>query len=220
MNLPHLPNRRTGKPISWPSPSLPGFIVGKNFSLSTKLTLLVVIPLALTLAVTLPLTFTGLNQLSSVTSNEKLDDEILLVDKHLKLFVDDLERASLALSGDPILMVATRESNSLVVRSLLHEARMRFSLQHLEVVDVNGLNLGHEHRSGMEVNQQEINQLKALGMSELQTTKMVQTPLGWFLVSVRPIKDGANFVGSIAVGKLIDSNSLAEMNFERSDPVF
>ena len=181
--------------------------------------MLVVIPLALTLAVTLPLTFTGLNQLSSVTSNEKLDDEILLVDKHLKLFVDDLERASLALSGDPILMVATRESNSLVVRSLLHEARMRFSLQHLEVVDVNGLNLGHEHRSGMEVNQQEINQLKALGMSELQTTKMVQTPLGWFLVSVRPIKDGANFVGSIAVGKLIDSNSLAEMNFERSDPV-
>jgi hypothetical protein len=31
------------------------------------------------------------------------------------------------------------------------DSRMRFELQHLEVVDRNGLNLGHEHRTGMEV---------------------------------------------------------------------
>jgi methyl-accepting chemotaxis protein len=96
---------------------------------------------------------------------------------------------------------------------------MRFELQHLEVVDRNGLNLGHEHRTGMEVDQQQINELKSLGMSEKQTTKMVRIPEGWFLVSVRPLMDSGTFIGPIGVGKLIDSNALAEMNFERKDPI-
>jgi len=56
-------------------------------------------------------------------------------------------------------------------------------------------------------------------MSEQQTTKMVRTPEGWFLVSVRPLMDSGTFIGSIGVGKLIDSNALAEINFERKDPI-
>ncbi|MBC8279234.1 MAG: HAMP domain-containing protein [Chloroflexi bacterium] len=187
--------------------------------MSTKLTLLVVIPLALTLAVTLPLTVTGLNQLASVTSTERLEDEILLVDEHLKLFGDDLERVAEELSENLVLLEAVKNSDSLTVRSVLHQSRMGYSLQHLEVVDRSGLNLGHEHQIGMDVDQEKLNELKALGMSELQTTKTVQTPAGWFLVSVRPLKDESNFIGSIAVGKLIDSDALAAMNFGRSDPI-
>ena len=219
MNIPHLPHRRTGELFSWPSLRRPGFSLRRGFSLSTKLTLLVVIPLALTLAVTLPLTVTGLNQLASVTSTERLEDEILLVDEHLKLFGDDLERTAEDMSEDEVLLEAVKNSDSLTVRSVLHESRMRYTLQHLEVVNQNGLNLGHEHESGIEVDQAELNELKALGMSELQTTKTVQTPAGWFLVSVRPLKEESNFIGSIAVGKLIDSDALAAMNFGRSDPI-
>ena len=219
MNIPHLPHRRTGEPSTWPSLRLPGFSIRRGFSLSTKLTLLVVIPLALTLAVTLPLTVTGLNQLASVTSAERLEDEIRLVDEHLKMFGDDLERTAEDLSENMVLLEAVKNSDSLTVRSVLHESRMRYSLQHLEIVDRNGLNLGHEFQTGMDVNQEELNQLKALGMSELQTTKTVQTPAGWFLVSVRPLKDSSNFIGSISVGKLIDSDALSKMNFGRNDPI-
>ncbi|MDE0823186.1 MAG: hypothetical protein OSB07_04340 [Dehalococcoidia bacterium] len=96
---------------------------------------------------------------------------------------------------------------------------MRFELQHLEVVDRNGLKLGHEHRTGMEVDQQQINELKSLGMSEQQPTKMVRTPEGGLLVSLRPLMDSGTFIGSIGVGKLIDSNALAETNFERKYPI-
>jgi hypothetical protein len=90
MNIPRLLHREPRKSIGLGGLSLPDFSVRRGFSLSTKLTLLVVIPLALTLAVTLPLTVTGLNQLASVTGTERLEDEILLVDKRLKLFGDDL----------------------------------------------------------------------------------------------------------------------------------
>ena len=88
MNLPHLPNlsrRHMSSRYARPSIRLPKFPVLWDFSLSTKLILLVIIPLALTLAVTLPLTMTGLNKLASVTSAERLEDEIILVDKHLNL---------------------------------------------------------------------------------------------------------------------------------------
>ncbi|RUA20940.1 MAG: hypothetical protein DSY79_08810 [Chloroflexi bacterium] len=47
---------------------------------------------------------------------------------------------------------------------------------------------------------------------------MVQILGGWFLVSIRPLRDSEGIVGSVAVGKLIDFNSLADMNFGRSDP--
>ncbi|MDE0823187.1 MAG: hypothetical protein OSB07_04345 [Dehalococcoidia bacterium] len=78
-----------------------------------------VIPLALTLAVTLPLTVTGLNQLASVTGTERLEDEILLVDKRLKLFGDDLEKSASTLAENRILLESVLESDSLVVRSIL-----------------------------------------------------------------------------------------------------
>ncbi len=48
---------------------------------------------------------------------------------------------------------------------------------------------------------------------------MVQILGGWFLVSIRPLRDSEGIVGSVAVGKLIDFNSLADMNFGRSDPL-
>jgi len=187
--------------------------------LSTKLTLLVVIPLALTLAVTLPLTVTGLNQLASVTSNGRLTDEIHLVDKHLEAFGDDLERSASALAENPSILRAVLASDHLLIKSFIHESRMKYGLQHLEIVDRNGLALGHEHETGPGVDSNELDGLKALGMSELQTTKMVETQRGWFLVSIRPLLDSGQFIGSIGVGKLIDSNLLSAMNFERKDPI-
>jgi hypothetical protein len=52
-----------------------------RFSLSTKLVLLVVLPLALTLAVTLPMTGNGLNRLESKTSADRLDEEVQIINQ-------------------------------------------------------------------------------------------------------------------------------------------
>ena len=53
----------------------------RDLSFSTKLILLVAVPLAMTLAVTLPLTVTGLNRLASVIAEERLAEEVTIVDQ-------------------------------------------------------------------------------------------------------------------------------------------
>ena len=87
---------------------MPKIPILANISLSTKLILLVVIPLALTLVVTLLLTVTGLNRLASMTSTERLQDEILLVDKHFELLEKEIERAADDIVQDPAFLAMVR----------------------------------------------------------------------------------------------------------------
>ncbi len=219
MNSLNHPRRRIGATYVSPSLQFPRVYIRKDLSLSTKLVLLVVIPLALTLAVTLPLTVTGLNRLASVTSTESLEDEILLVNKQTALFEEEIHRAANRIAQDPILLAAVRASNTLDIRTILHSSRVQLGFQHLEVADENGARLGHEHQVETTLDQMAKDELGASGMVEINTTKIVQTSGGWFLISVRPLYDAGGFLGSVAVGRVIDFNTLAEINFNRSDPV-
>jgi len=190
-----------------------------NLSLSTKLILLVVIPLALTLAVTLPLTMTGLNKLASVTSAERLEDEVLLVGKHLDLFEFEIGRSADEVAGDEDLITAVQNSDTESVKEILLASRGRLGLQHLEVAGLEGHRLGHEHQGSGDIGQESIEHLTELKSSGNKKTELVSTTDGWFLVSVRPLIGPHGMVGSVAVGKLIDGRALSEMNFDRSDPV-
>ena len=187
--------------------------------MSTKLTLLVVIPLALTSAVTLPLTVTGLNKLAAVTSTERLEDEILLVDNHFERFEENLERTANDISNNPILLAAVRDSKITEIRSILHSFNIALGLQHLEVFDEKGVSFTHEHQSEATADMRSEHGGSPIAAANIETTKMTQILGGWFLVSVRPLKQDGELIGSLAVGRLIDSNALAEMNFGRSDPV-
>ncbi|MCH7736387.1 MAG: HAMP domain-containing protein [Chloroflexi bacterium] len=187
--------------------------------MSTKLTLLVVIPLAMTLAVTLPLTVTGLNKLASVTSTERLEDEVLLVDKNIGLFETELNRVADDFSQDPILLAMARESNGVAIKNILMAAKIRLGVEHLEVVDGMGMSLGHEHEPGAALDSQSMNELNALGLAKIGKTELVQTPGGWFLASARPLVDADGIMGAVVVGRLIDNKALAEMNLNRSDPI-
>ncbi|MCH7843482.1 MAG: HAMP domain-containing protein [Chloroflexi bacterium] len=219
MNLPYLSRRQTAGLDARPSFRLPRILIWADFSLSTKLILLVVIPLVLTLAATLPLTVTGLNRLASVTSTERLEDEIVLVVSHIGLFEEKLNRAADDFARDPVLLAAVRESNSLRIRTILLSSMLRFGFQHLEVVDANGVRSAYEHQAGGTLGQKSTNELNALGLAGIDTNGLVQTDGGWFLVSVRPLKDSDGFIGYVAVGRLMDFKALAEMNVERSDTI-
>ena len=63
----------------------------------------------------------------------------------------------------------------------------------------------------------DIRELPQLGLAELDVVRMVQSPSGWLMTAVRPLKDSQGLIGAITVGKLIDSAVLAELNFERSE---
>ena len=182
MNLSNHPHHRADAWYAGPSFEFPRVHTHKNLSLSTKLVLLVVIPLALTMAVTLPLTVTGLDKLASVTSAERLEDQILLVEKHLRLFQADIERAASEMARDPALLAAVQESNNQEIDSILLGSRALLRMQHLEVVDGDGSMLGHVHHAGDHAGEQAGLHLPALTGAKVGPTKREETSYGWFLL--------------------------------------
>ena len=81
----------------------------RNLSLSTKLTLLLLLPMALMLVVALPLTVSGLNRLASVTGTERLQEEVRIIEERFQHFEDQLNGAADDIAGNPILLAAVRE---------------------------------------------------------------------------------------------------------------
>lgn len=200
MNLPHLRHRPNGDSRGRSGFTWPRLPFRPNLSLSTRLTLLVVIPLVLTLAVTLPLTVTGLNKLAAVTGAERLEDEILLVDNHFEQFEENLERTANDISNDPILLAAVRDSNLMGVKSILHSFNIALGLQHLEVFDENGVSFSHEQQSEGAMDMRSEHGMAPIAAANIEITKLTQILGGWFLVSVRPLKQDGELIGSLAVG--------------------
>ena len=218
MNHPHLPHHHIPNSDSRPGLGMPKIPILANISLSTKLILLVVIPLALTLVVTLLLTVTGLNRLASMTSTERLQDEIFLVDKHFELLEKEIERAADDIAQDPAFLAMVGGSDHLGTRSIVLFSLVNLGLQHLEVFDRNGVSFGHEHHSTIELGSNILMELNAIGVGEIET-KLLQTPNGWLFVSLRSLNDSEGYLGRIVAGKLVDFDALTELNFGRSDPV-
>ena len=92
-------------------------------------------------------------------------------------------------------------------------------MQHLQVTDDQGNVIGQEGRYDGSSHQAEIRNLQQLGLADLEVTRMIHSPDGWLLATVRPLEDTDGLIGSVTVGKLIDSKALAELNFDRTDPL-
>lgn len=215
MNLPLLSHRNSGGDQT--HLSFPKIPVLRDLSFSTKLILLVVVPLAMTLAVTLPLTVTGLNRLASVIAVERLAEEVKLIDRQFRDFEDRLNDSADSVAFNAILLSAVRAGDRPLIISNLLATRTRLGLQHLQVVDLNGVIIAHEQQYDGMFDESEIRELQQLGLAELDVVRMVQSPSGWLMTAVRPLKDSQGLIGAITVGKLIDSAVLAELNFERSE---
>ena len=215
MNLPLLSHRNSGGDQT--HLSFPKIPVLRDLSFSTKLILLVVVPLAMTLAVTLPLTVTGLNRLASVIAVERLAEEVKLIDRQFRDFEDRLNDSADSVAFNAILLSAVRAGDRPLIISNLLAIRTRLGLQHLQVVDLNGVIIAHEQQYDGMFDESEIRELQQLGLAELDVVRMVQSPSGWLMTAVRPLKDSQGLIGAITVGKLIDSAVLAELNFERSE---
>lgn len=215
MNLPLLSHRQPGKiRVHLSFPRTP---VLRDLSFSTKLILLVVVPLAMTLAVILPLTVTGLNRLASVIAVERLAEEVNLINQQFRHLEGELNDSADSIAFNAILLSAVRSGDQALVASSLLATRTRLGLQYLQVVDVNGAVLGHEQQYAHIFDESEIRELQQLGLAELDIVRMVHSSSGWLMTAARPLKDSEGLVGAVTIGKLIDSEVLDRLNFDRSD---
>lgn len=126
--------------------TFPGMSMLAKLSLSTKLILLVAVPMRLTLAVTLPITVTGLNRLAGVIALERLGEEVRIIDQQFENFASELDDVADDVASDAGLLRSVRENNKSAITSSLLATRIRMRLHHLEVVDYQGVVVGLEQQ--------------------------------------------------------------------------
>ena len=217
MNLPLLSRWQSGENRF--HVSRPGIPILGDLCFSTKLILLVVVPLAITLAVTLPLTVTGLNRLASVIATERLSEEVAIIEQQFQHFEEELNAEADDIAQNPNFLAAVRGGDRSVTVSSLVATRAHLGMQHVQVVDADGAVIVDLQQHNEIFNQSEIRDLQQLGLAGFKSAGLVHASSGWLLTVVRPLDDSSGIIGAVTVGKLIDSEALAQLNFSRPDPM-
>ena len=86
------------------------------------------------------------------------------------------------------------------VKSILHSFNIALGLQHLEVFDENGVSFSYEHQPEGAMEMRSEHGMAPIAAANIEITKLTQILGGWFLVSVRPLKQDGELFGSLAVG--------------------
>jgi signal transduction histidine kinase len=192
----------------------------KDLPIATKLLLLVLVPLAITLVVTLVLTITGLSRLNADTSTAKLLEEQQIINHEFAQLEANLLVNIGRLSSDTALFEAVQRGDAGAVQGLLLATVVRSpELSHLQVVDLEGQTLGAKGAFEVGDTPLELDKFNRLGLIGIEATDLVPTDQGWLLSIVRPLKSPAGpVVGALSVGRLLDASTLFVLNFERTNP--
>jgi signal transduction histidine kinase len=187
-----------------------------RLSLATKLLLLVLLPLAVVMGVTVALVINALGQLESDTSIARLQDEVAVISQQFARIVADLELRSTSLSRDPSIVDAI-ENDAAGINSFLLSTAIRANMSHLELVDADGSTVGRAQPDRITFTAGEIEKLHSLGLSGDRTTRLLPTGQGWALTVIQPVKTGGAVVGALSVSRLLNGRALSELNFNRAD---
>jgi len=190
----------------------------RDWPLANKLLLLVLVPMGIALIVLLSLTLSGLNRLEADTSTSTLQGEVQIISQR---FVDqqaNLQTSVAQLTADPLFLDAIERNDQAVLQGNLLSASTRSGFNHLQILNTDGRTLSVIQSIDLTEASSDLEQLNKLGLLEIEAMRLVSTPHGWLLTIVRPIKSPSGLVGVLSAGRLLDASTLAEINFERTNP--
>ena len=190
-----------------------------NLPIAARILFLLLLPLSILLAVTVPLTISSLTRMEAETSSSRLRDEVKLVSKEFRELEERLTRDLAGVTGSSEMIEAIQDRDEAGINSLLIAEQARLGFDHLQLVDEAGQPLGVAHHGHLFDSGGAFRELNDLGLLEVQSTKLIVVQTDWVLAAVRPIKSSTGLLGAASAGYLLDRSTLSHMNFGREDPV-
>lgn len=190
-----------------------------RLSLGAKLLLLVLLPIAILLGVTVPLVVNGLVRLESDTSVSRLRDEVAIISQQFARAGDEIVLRAKSLAGDPTFLAAVERGDSPAIQESLLAAIIRSDLDYLLVLDANGRPIGSEQQTHVSIPIGEFEYLRSLDVSKIRSTRLLETDEGWMLTAIQPVTRRTGLLGMLVAGRLFDSLAVSQLNFNRPDPV-
>lgn len=162
------------------------------------------------------LVINALGRLESDTSIARLQDEVAVISQQFDKLEADLELRATSLAQDSAILNAIQRDTS-GIDNLLLSAAIRADLNHLALVDADGVTLGRAQPNPNVFSSEEIGKLRTLGLTGGKATTLLPTGQGWVLTVVQPVKIGGNVVGALTAGRILDNRALSKLNFNRAD---
>lgn len=197
------------------------FVPFRDWPLAGKLLALVLVPLILTLVITLFLTVTGLNQLEEKTSSEQLQQEVMIIRQQFAEMEAQLRLNASDLTGNPVVRSAIQNRELDTLKGFLLSFSLHSDINYLEVIDIKGQPLFANRTIDLDRTPPELQRLRDFGLLDVRdATDLVPTPSGWLLTTVRSIKlPSGEILGALSIGRLLDDATLSALNFERTNPI-
>ncbi len=189
-----------------------------RLSFAAKLLLLVLLPLAVVVGVTVPLVVNGMTRLENDSSLARLRDEVAIISQQFAKAESALALRADALANDPVLAGAINGRNATRIQRTVQEALIRSDLDYLRVSEISGGVLGREYSSPGLTIADEAQQVGPLTSSRVRTTRFLPTDQGWMLTAVQPIKDRGTLVGTLIAGRLFDESHGSDVYALEDEP--
>lgn len=171
------------------------------------------------LSVTIPWNVNSLDQMEADASTVRLRDEIKVFNQQFARLESDLQIVARRLSSHPILVQALENTDEDSLNATLIAERSRSSLSHLRILDASGKSFSLTHRRHESGFEDSLNQLHELGLLGIDVAGLIYTSTSWMLVVVQPIKAPTDSLGVLSVGRVLDHQTISDLNFNRADPV-
>ena len=115
-----------------------------RLSFAAKLLLLVLLPLAVVVGVTVPLVVNGMTRLENDTSLARLRDEVAIISQQFAKAESALTMQADALANDPVLAGIINRRDAAGIQQNIKAALIRAGLDYLRVSDVSGGGVARE----------------------------------------------------------------------------
>jgi hypothetical protein len=195
----------------------------RKLSLSSKLLLLLIFFLVLFATTVSFVRIVVFKKAAVLAGTQQAVQEIELITNQFDEVQTDLLLSAKLLATTPGLAEAIQheDRNTLVARTLTGISNL--NLDTIDVIDLNSEIITANDRGKAHFEAADKQEMFRLGLLGIETTKLIvhqldQEALELMLTAVTAVRDeDGNFVGAILVGRQLDSDQLAHLNFNRED---
>lgn len=190
----------------------------RNIPIAAKLLLLVIVPLALSLAVTLLYTINRLQYQEIQMVTDHMNQESSIVKQQIKQTERALTLRADAMSSDPAFTDAMLNNNQTYLQSRFGILIENINLSHIQAMDKTGNILTTEHSPVFANTSIDLASLHQQAQTQDSVTSMISTSQGWLLVVVHSVIQDGDMIGTLSIGRLLDNATLYAINFQRTNP--
>ena len=186
-----------------------------DVSIQAKLLIVVFVGMGLSITLAILLVSSAISQFEDRVSENALAEEHQLTSIRFTQQEQALQESIALIATDAVLGTTISLEDQTSLSIIIKTLQIQHDLDYIQVVSARSQVL---YSPDLEVGS-ELSELMAQALLGIENTDLLFTDGGWLLITVAPVVDPVGTIGAIAIGRIIDSEFLLDINMGRTRPI-